>query len=84
MVRKHKQTRRGTTSAKDLKETDLAQDKMGKNSLQGDDQARVRNQRHAVPDAKTETDSIIESLEKLDKDTRARRDLEKGNRRSSS
>ena len=83
MVRKHKQTRRGN-SPKQLTETDFAQDKMGKNALQGDDQSRVRNQRHAVPDAKTETDSIIESLEKLDKDTRARRDLGKGNRNGDS
>jgi hypothetical protein len=61
-------------------ESDLAQDKMGNNQLQGDDQSNVRNQRHARPDTKTETDGIIESLEKLDKDVRAKRDLGKGNR----
>lgn len=66
-----------------ITETDLAQDKMGDNALQGDDQANVRNQRHAVPDVKTETDGIIESLEKLDKDVRAERDLGKGNRDAS-
>ena len=38
---------------------------------QGDDQLNVRNQRHAVPDTKLETDGIAESLEKLDKDVRA-------------
>ena len=65
-----------------ITETDLAQDKMGDNALQGD-QANVRNQRHAVPDVKTETDGIIESLEKLDKDVRAERDLGKGNRDAS-
>lgn len=65
---------------KPLTETDLASDKMGNNKLQGDDQLRVHNQRQAVPDEKTETDDIIESLEKMDKDVRAREDLGKGNR----
>lgn len=64
-------------SAQNLTETDFAQDKMGNNQLQGDDQEQVRNQRHAVPDEKVETDGIIESLEKLDKDVRAREDLGK-------
>ena len=54
----------GKRSAKDLTEADLAQTKMGDNSLQGNDQSNVRNQRHAVPDVKLETDGIIESLEK--------------------
>lgn len=63
-----------------LTEDDLAQDKMGDNNLQGNDQGNVRNQRHAVPDSKQETDGVIESFEKLDKDKRARGDLGKGNR----
>lgn len=70
---KHHRTR----SARDLTETDLASDKMGNNQLQGDDQALVRNQRYAVPDEKIETDDIVEGLEKLDKDVRARKDLGK-------
>nr|WP_321443318.1 hypothetical protein [uncultured Cohaesibacter sp.] len=65
-----------------LTEADIAQDKMGNNQLQGNDQAQVRNQRHAVPDVKQETDGVIESFEKLDKDVRAERDLGKGNRSS--
>ena len=64
----------------DITETDLAQNKMGDNELQGDDQANVRNQHHAVPDVRTKTDGVIESLKKLDKDVRAERDLGKGNR----
>ena len=57
-----------------LSESDLAQDKMGDNSLQGNDQANVRNQRQAVPDVKQEPDkSVVESLEKMDKDVRAKR-----------
>lgn len=66
-------------SAQNLTDTDFASDKMGNNRLQGDDQVQVRNQRQAVPDEKVETDDIIESLEKLDKDVRAREDLGKGN-----
>lgn len=61
---------------------DLAQDEMGNNQLQGNDQYSVRNQRKAVPDVKVETDGVIESFEKLDDDVRARKDLGKGNMRS--
>ncbi|MEO4042968.1 hypothetical protein AAFN47_15300 [Hoeflea sp. CAU 1731] len=71
-----------TKKPEDLTESDLAQEKMGDNSLQGNDQEQVRNQRHAVPDVKLETDGVIESFEKLDKDKRAREDLGKGNRNS--
>ncbi len=63
-----------------ITESDLAQDKMGNNQLQGNDQSNVRNQRHAQPDVKSETDGVLESFEKLDKDVRAKRDLGKGNR----
>lgn len=61
-------------------EADFAARKMGRNSLQGDDQENVRNQRQAVPDVKTEPDEVMESFEKTDKDVRARTDLGKGNR----
>lgn len=64
-------------------ESDIAQDEMGNNSLQGDDQASVRNQRQQVPDVKDAADeSIVETLEKSDKDVRAKRDLGKGRRHS--
>ncbi|MEX0955937.1 MAG: hypothetical protein WDZ83_12080 [Rhizobiaceae bacterium] len=63
-----------------LSETDLAQDKMGRNSLQGDDQSNVRNQRRSVPEVKKEADDVVESFRKLDKDVRARADLNKGSR----
>jgi hypothetical protein len=66
--------------ARHIKEHDLAQDRMGNNSLQGEDQRRVRNQRHAVPDAKSDADDVIESFNKLDREKRARTDLGKGNR----
>ncbi|WP_417425288.1 hypothetical protein [Hoeflea sp.] len=65
-----------------LTETDLAQDKMGDNDLQGNDQANVRNQRHAVPDVKQNADDgVKESLRKMDKDIRAREELGKGARK---
>ncbi|MCO6389355.1 hypothetical protein [Aliihoeflea sp. 40Bstr573] len=65
-----------------LTETDLASERMGRNKLQGDDQANVQNERRAVPDVTQETDDVVESFEKLDKDKRAREDLGKGNRSS--
>ncbi len=70
------------TKPKDIRETDLAQEKMGRNALQGDDQHNVRNQRQAVPDVKKETDGVIESFKKLDKDYRAKTDLGKGRKSS--
>lgn len=60
-----------------IDETDLAQDKMGDNDLQANDQRNVHNQREAVPDVKKETDGVVESFEKMNKDVRARRDLGK-------
>lgn len=70
-----------TSKAERLTEADLAQDKMGDNSLQGNDQANVRNQRQAVPDVKKKPDDgVIDSLEKMDKDVRAEKDLGKGAR----
>lgn len=65
-------------------EDTFAQDRMGRNSLQGDDQANVRNERQDQPDARDEADEdVLESFEKLDKDVRAERELGKGNRSGS-
>lgn len=65
-----------------LTESDLAQDKMGDNSLQGDDQANVRNQRQAVPGVKNKPDDgVTDSLEKMDKDVRAEKELGKAARK---
>lgn len=61
-----------------LTESDLAQDKMGDNTLQGNDQANVRNQRQAAPDVRKKPDhGVIDSLEKMDKDVRAEKELGK-------
>lgn len=67
-----------------LHRADFAQDIMGRNSLQGDDQEKVHNQRHDMPESKSEPDDVMESFEKLDKDKRARTDLGKGMRKSES
>jgi hypothetical protein len=61
-------------------QSDLAPEIMGRNALQGDDQANVRNERKARPDVRQKADDVVESFEKLDKDTRARTDLGKNNR----
>lgn len=71
---------RGLDRAKELKETDLANQKTGRNSLQGDDQLSVRNQRHEQPDTRRDPDETMESFEKMNKDKRAQTDLGKGNR----
>lgn len=57
-----------------LTEGALADERMGKNSLQGNDQSNIRNQRYALPDEKDETEDLIESFENLDPQTRAKRD----------
>ncbi|MBS9720898.1 hypothetical protein JYU29_09395 [Tianweitania sp. BSSL-BM11] len=67
-------TPRATPSNTNLSETDLASDKMGNNQLQGNDQETVHNQRQAVPDAKKETEGVVESFENMDPKTRAERE----------
>lgn len=69
---------------KQLDEHDLAQDIKGNNRLQADNQDDHFNQRQAQAEARGETDGVLESFEKLDKDVRAERDLGKGNRSSES
>ena len=59
-----------------LDEFDIASDIKNTNRLHGEDQDRG-SQRQAQADAKGETDGLIESFEKLDKDVRAERDLGK-------
>ncbi len=56
-----------------LTETDLANERMGNNQLQADDQEEVRNQRHAVPGVTKKTEGVVESFENMDPETRARR-----------
>jgi len=65
---------------RNIGQSDFAADRMGKNSLQGDDQESVRNERQEGPDARLDPDEVMESFTKMDKDERARADLGKGNR----
>jgi hypothetical protein len=58
-------------------ETTLADDRMGNNRLQGNDQKSVRNQRHAVASEGDETEGVIESFENLDPKLRADRQRQK-------
>ena len=58
-------------------EFDLAADLKGRNSLHGENQLRNHNERQAQADARGDTDDLMESFEKLDKDVRAERDLGK-------
>jgi len=55
-------------------EMDLASDLKNKASLHGNGRVHTRE---AEADVKGQTDSLIESFEKLDKDVRAERDLGK-------
>ena len=71
--------RPASEDATTLGQTDFASDVMGKNSLQGEDQERVQNQRQAVPDVKLEPDADpVESAKMQDKDARAEAELNKG------
>lgn len=75
-------TKRKVETAKEIRESDIAQERMGKNKLQGDDQAHVRNQRQAVPDVQPDPDSdILESFDKLDKDKRAKTEARRSSER---
>lgn len=64
--------------ARDLRQDDFAAERMGSNRLEGNDQLNVRNERHAVADERRDADSMEDSFRKLDKDARARLDLNKG------
>lgn len=79
---KNRKTPKRPPEAHEIIDADLAQDIMGKNSLQGDDQSSFHNERQAVPDVKAEADDLMETFEKSDKNIRARRDLGKGRRHS--
>jgi hypothetical protein len=60
-----------------IDEADLANQRMGNNQLQGNDQQSVRNQRHDVPGSSGETEGVIESFENLDPKVRAERQRQK-------
>lgn len=74
--------RRSTTNRDPgkLGESDFASERMGYNRLQADDQTNVRNERQSMPEENPSPDGMEESFRKLDKDVRARTDLNKGAR----
>src|SRR5690606_16571584 len=78
-----KQNDERADTERQLGQTDFAQAEMGRNSLQGNDQSDIRNERRATPSTKPEADDVLDSFRKLDKDVRAREDLGKGARRPS-
>lgn len=63
----------GETSPEAFDQDDMASEMKGRNSLQGNDQRNVRNQREAVPDVKRETEGVVESFEKTEEHLRSRR-----------
>jgi hypothetical protein len=66
---------------KKLSESDLDNERMGRNRLQGDHQRSVRNERQTQPEERQQADDMEESFRKVDKDARARLDLGKGSTR---
>ncbi len=63
----------GETSPEALDEGDFANEIKGRNSLQGEDQGRVHNQRTTVAEEKRGTEGLIESFENIDPKKRAER-----------
>ena len=61
----------GDTSPEAFDQDDIANEIKGKNSLQGNDQARVHNERVAVAESNRQTEGVIESFEKMDPKVRA-------------
>jgi hypothetical protein len=63
----------GDTPPDALDQDDFANEIHGRNSLRGNDQGRVHNERRTMPDEKRETEGLIESFEKLDPQKRVER-----------
>ncbi|MEJ8574419.1 hypothetical protein [Microbaculum marinum] len=54
-----------------LDQDDFQNEIKGENRLQGNDQANVRNERHAVPHARRKTWGILETFRRMDPRRRA-------------
>ncbi len=61
----------GETSPDAFDQDDFANEIKGRRSLQGNSQDRVHNERLTMPDEKRETESLIESFEKMDPQARS-------------
>jgi hypothetical protein len=64
----------GSASEETLDEFDLAADLKGRNALQGDDQQNTPNERQSQAEADGDTDEVLESFRKTDKEYRARQE----------
>ena len=64
----------GDTPPDAFDQDDFASEIKGRNSLQGDDQARVHDERQRMADEGRETEGLIESFENADPKVRAGRD----------
>ena len=69
---KRRRSTRGA-AAHEITATDLAQERMGRNKLQGNDQLSVRNQRRAQAETTKRVPGPIETMEEADPRVRARR-----------
>jgi hypothetical protein len=63
----------GDTPPDALDRDDFANEIHGRNSLQGNDQKGVHNERRTMAQEKRETEGLIESFENMDPKTRAER-----------
>ena len=61
----------GDTSPDAFDQDDIANEIKGRNSLQGNDQGKVHNERLVVAEQKRETEGLIESFENMDPKARA-------------
>ena len=68
----------GETSPDAFDQDDIASVIKGRNSLHGNDQGKVHNERISMADEKRETEGIIESFENMDPKVRAARENGKG------
>ena len=64
----------GDTSPDAFDQDDIANVIKGRNSLQGNDQGKIHNERLVMADEKRETESLIESFENMDPKVRAARE----------
>jgi len=56
----------GTNDPRVPDEGDVAQQRMGNNQLQGNDQRKARNERGTMPDETTRTEGVKESFDRMD------------------
>jgi hypothetical protein len=63
--------RAGASDPAALDESDLSQQSMGNNQLQGNDQSKKRNQRASMAGEHDRTEGVVESFRRMDPKQRA-------------